>query len=61
MEQPIVGCAVAEYLVQVVAVRISDEDLAIAVVGNQSDNLFHAAGIEFVEDVVEQEQWGSGA
>ena len=36
------------------AVGVGDEDLTELLAGNEGDNLFHAAGVELVEDVVEQ-------
>ena len=43
-----------EDLVEVFAVGIGDEDLAELFAGNEGDDLFDAAGIELVEDVVEE-------
>ena len=51
--------AVGEDLVEVVTVRVGDEDLSEGVTGDKIDDLLYASGIELVEDVVEQEQ-GSG-
>ena len=38
-----------------VAVGVGNEYLSELVTGHQADNLLHAFGVQFVEDVVEQE------
>ena len=43
------------------AVGVGDEDLTELLAGNEGDNLFHAAGVELVEDVVEQQDRGVAA
>ena len=45
-----------EYAVEVVAVGVGDENLAEVVTTHIVDNATHAAGIEFVENVVEQQE-----
>ena len=45
------GC---EDLVEMRAVGVGDEDLTELLSSDEGDDLFDAAGIEFVEDVVEE-------
>ena len=44
-----------ENLIQMVAVGVGNEYLSELVTGHQADDLLHAFGVQFVEDVVEQE------
>ena len=43
-----------------VAVGVGNEYLTVGVARYQFHNALHSQGIEFVEYVVEQQQWGSG-
>ena len=45
-----------EYAVEVVAVGVGDENLSKVVAAHIVDNAAHAAGVEFVENVVEQQE-----
>jgi len=47
--------AQAEYLIQVVAIGVGNENLSKLLAGNQADDLFHTGCIELVEDVVKQQ------
>lgn len=37
-------------------VGVGDEDLSESIAGDEADDLFHTLGVEFVKDVIEQEQ-----
>ena len=41
------------------SIGVGNEDLSKCIACHEADDLFHALGIKFVEDVIEQEQ-GSG-
>ena len=56
VEKFVVLVRVFQYLVQVVAIGVRDEDLSKIVSAYQPDDLLHALCVEFVEDVVEQQQ-----
>ena len=55
MEYLIVERRVAEYLVQMVTVSISNKYLTEAVAGHQTHNLLHTACIQLVKDIIEQQ------
>ena len=55
MEKSVVEVGVEEQLVQMVAVGIGDEYLAIFLAGHKVHDTSHTLCIEFVEDVVKQE------
>ena len=56
VEKFVVLVRVFQYLVEMVAVGVRDEDLPKVVSAYQPDDLLHALCVEFVEDVVEQQQ-----
>ena len=60
LEDFVVSLGSFQYLVEVLAVGVGDEDLSEGIAGDDVDDLLNALGIEFVEDVVEKEE-GSGA
>ena len=55
-EEPVGAVYVVEYLAQMVAVGVGDEYLAEVAARDQSYDLLYALSVEFVEDVVEQQQ-----
>lgn len=59
LEDLIVAWGAFQDFVEMLAVGVGDEDLSEGIAGDEVDNLFDTLGIEFVEDVVEEEQ-GSG-
>ena len=42
-----------------VSVRIRDENLSELISCHETHDLFHPLGIQLVEDIIEQEEWGS--
>ena len=42
-----------------VTIRISDEYLSELIPSHETHNLLHPLRIQFVEDVIEQKEWGS--
>jgi hypothetical protein len=43
----------------VVSIGVGDENLSIFIASNQFYYLLYSLCIQFVEDVIEQQQWGS--
>ena len=46
-------------MVQMVTIRICDENLSKLVPCHKTHNLFDPLGIQLIEDIIEQEEWGS--
>ena len=60
-KQTVVVLCVCKNAVKVLAVGVSNENLSECFVVGELYDLFDASGIEFVEYVVEQQQWGGVA
>lgn len=54
-EEFVVSLFASEYAVQVVAIGIRHEGLSKTVAADQFYNLLHTAGVQLVEDVIQQE------
>ena len=55
MEDAIVVFTARQYAVQMISVGISNENLTELIAAYEFYNLLHATGIEFVENIVEQQ------
>lgn len=55
VENLVIALRTLQNFVQVFAVGVGDEDLSESIAGHQVHYLLHTLGIEFVEDVVQQE------
>ena len=55
VEYLVVESRTTEYLVEMVAIGIGDEYLAETIARQQTDNLLHTTGVEFIEDVIKQQ------
>ena len=55
MHQAMAATMAGDDFIEVGAVGVGDENLSEAVAGHYIDDALHAAGVEFVKDVVEQQ------
>ena len=56
MKKAVVALRGCQYFVEVLALRVRDKDLPEVVATHVVDDIAHAAVVEFVENIVKQEQ-----